>query len=414
MVGVHLTHPDLVDNVGFNPGEIPNDGKDNDTNGYVDDVNGWDFVHNDNTIYDPSENFHGTHVAGTIGAKGGNALGVAGVNWNVSLLSAKFLGPSGGTTANAIKAVDYFTNLKVAQNLNIVATNNSWGGGAYSQALQDAITRAAKADILFVAAAGNATNNNDASPVYPASYSSLAGSSTETPAAYENVISVAALTSTGGLASFSNYGVTSVDLAAPGAAIYSTVPTDTYTSLNGTSMAAPHVTGTAALYAASYPGATATQIRDAILLGATPTPSLVQKVSTNGRLNAWSTLQIVPPALYPGLSISDVSLLEGNATAAWAFTVTLSSKAPTGGITVHWATADGSATLANNDYKQTNGILSFAAGEVSQTITVQVVGDIASEPNEYFSSIFPTRWVPPSWMAREWLPSRMTMASPRP
>jgi hypothetical protein len=183
--GYQYTHPDLVDNVGFNPGEIPSDGKDNDGNGYVDDVYGWDFVHNDNTIYDPSENSHGTHVAGIMGAKGGNALGVTGVNWSVSLLSGKFLGPSGGTTANAIKAVDYFTNLKLAQHLNIVATNNSWGGGAYSQALQDAITRAAKADILFVAAAGNATNNNDVNPVYPASYSSLTGSSTETPAAYE-------------------------------------------------------------------------------------------------------------------------------------------------------------------------------------------------------------------------------------
>ena len=383
--GYQYTHPDLVDNVGFNPGEIPNDGQDNDSNGYIDDVYGWDFVHNDNTIYDASENFHGTHVAGIMGAKGGNALGVAGVNWNVSLLSAKFLGPSGGTTANAIKAVDYFTNLKVAQNLNIVATNNSWGGGAYSQALQDAITRAAKANILFVAAAGNATNNNDASPVYPSSYSSLTGSNTEAPAVYENVISVAALTSTGDLASFSNYGLTSVDLAAPGLDIYSTVPTNTYTNLSGTSMAAPFVTGSAALYASRYPGVTAEQIRDALLLGATSTPSLFNKTSTGDRLNTWSTLQIVPTVLYPKLSISDVSLAEGNSgTSTWAFTVALSFSAPVGGITVHWSSADGSATVAGNDYIAGAGIVDFAQGESSKTINVVVLGDTLYEPNEYF------------------------------
>lgn len=383
--GYQYTHPDLVDNVGVNPGEIPSDGFDNDGNGYVDDIYGWDFVHNDNTIYDPSENYHGTHVAGIIGGKGGNGQGVAGVDWNISILSAKFLGPSGGTTANAIKAVDYFTNLKEAQHLNIVATNNSWGGGAYSQALQDAIIRAAKANILFVVAAGNSINNNDINPVYPSSYSSLMGTPTETPANYNNVISVAALTDTGGLASFSNYGPNSVNLAAPGAGIYSTVPVNSYGSLSGTSMAAPFVTGTAALYASRYPAATAGQIRDAILLGATPTPSLTGITSTEGRLNVWSTLQIVPPVQYAKIAISDVSMVEQNiGISPIAFTVSLAFQAPVGGVTVHWATADGTATVSNNDYIPGSGILDFAAGESSKIITVQVVGDTILEPNEYF------------------------------
>lgn len=383
--GYQYTHPDLVENVGFNPGEIPSDGIDNDANGYVDDVYGWDFVHNDNTIYDASENEHGTHVAGTIGAKGGNGIGVAGVNWNVSLLSAKFLGPSGGTTANAIKAVDYFTNLKVQGLLNIVATNNSWGGGAYSQALQEAIIRAAKADILFIAAAGNFTNNNDLTPTYPSSYNSLIGTPSVPPATYDNVISVAALTSSGSLASFSNYGLTSVDLAAPGAGIYSTVPVNSYASYNGTSMAAPHVTGTAALYAARYPAATADQIRNALLLGATQTDSLTGLVSTGGRLNTWSALQIAPVVNQPRLSVSDVSAVEGNSgTVRWAFTISLSFPAPEGGVQVRWATADGTATVAGNDYLPASSDLYFLAGETSRTIGVQVQGDTVFEPNETF------------------------------
>ena len=384
--GYQYNHTDLYGNAGVNPGEIPSDGIDNDGNGYVDDVYGWDFFHNDNTVYDASENDHGTHVAGTIGATGGNGLGVVGVNWNVSLLSAKFLGPSGGTTANAIKAVDYFTNLKLAQRLNIVATNNSWGGGAYSQALQEAIIRAAKADILFVTAAGNFTNNNDVTPTYPANYSSLVGTPSESPATYDNVISVAAITSTGDLASFSNYGLGSVDLAAPGSSIYSSIPVNSYAILSGTSMAAPHVTGTAALYAAAYPYATAEQIRDAILLGTTATPSLAGKMTTGGRLNTWAALQVPPEAIRPRIAIGDYSMVEGNiGTTLWSFTVSLSFPAPAGGVLVQWATADGTATVANNDYVPAAGDLFFTEGESSRIITISVNGDTFYEPNETFT-----------------------------
>jgi subtilisin family serine protease len=271
--GVMFTHPDLAANAGTNPGEIAGDGIDNDNNGYIDDVNGWDFVNNDKTVYDGgSLDRHGTHVAGTIGGVGGNGIGVAGVCWKVKLLSGKFLGSTGGTIANAIKAVDYFTNLK-KKGLNIVATNNSWGGGGYSTALYDAIQRANAADILFIAAAGNtAGQNNDVTPSYPSSYNNA------------NIIAVASITSSGGLSSFSQFGPTSVDIGAPGSDIWSTVPGG-YGSFSGTSMATPHVTGAAALRKALNPTATAAQIKAAILNGARPTTSLTGKVVTGGRLN---------------------------------------------------------------------------------------------------------------------------------
>ncbi|WP_300596585.1 S8 family peptidase [Niabella sp.] len=282
--GYMYMHEDLQANAGVNPGEIPGNGIDDDHNGYIDDVYGWDFVGNNNSVFDGTSDDHGTHVAGTIGAVGGNGKGVAGVCWNVKLLSGKFLGTNGGTTANAIKAIDYFTNLKLSQGLNIVATNNSWGGGGFSQALQDAIERANNAGILFIAAAGNASSNNDANPSYPASYPNT------------NIIAVAAITSTGALASFSNYGSTTVDLGAPGASIYSTVPVSLkkgkigsgYASYSGTSMATPHVTGAVALYASTHPGSTAAAIKNAILSTTTLTPSLAGKCVTGGRLNASS------------------------------------------------------------------------------------------------------------------------------
>jgi hypothetical protein len=157
--GYQNTHPDLIGNAATNPGEIAANGIDDDGNGYVDDLYGWDFDGNNASIYDGTGDDHGTHVAGTIGGQGGNGIGVAGVNWNVSLLSGKFLGANGGTTANAIKAVDYFTDLKTRHGLNLVATNNSWGGGGFSQGLYDAIARANAASILFVAAAGNSSTS---------------------------------------------------------------------------------------------------------------------------------------------------------------------------------------------------------------------------------------------------------------
>jgi subtilisin family serine protease len=281
--GYMYTHPDLAANAGGNPGEIAGNGIDDDGNGLVDDVYGWDFDGNNNTVFDGADDDHGTHVAGTIGAAGNNGIGVAGMCWKVKLLDAKFLGKRGGTTANAIKAVDYFTALKTrtVNPVPIAVTNNSWGGGGFSQALADAIERANAADILFVAAAGNDGADNDASPHYPSSYSNA------------NIIAVAAITSTGALSSFSNYGATTVDIGAPGSGIWSTVPVRSgknvvpgYAAYSGTSMAAPHVTGAVALYKAYYSNATAAQIKQVILFGtATPTNSLTGKTVTGGRLN---------------------------------------------------------------------------------------------------------------------------------
>lgn len=278
--GVQWSHEDLAPNIWINPYDPP-DGIDNDGNGYVDDIRGWDFDSNDNTTYDGTQDDHGTHVAGTIGAVGGNGKGVAGVVWSVKIITAKFLGRRGGTTANAVKAVDYITDLKTRHGLNIVATNNSWGGGGYSQALYDAIERANQAGILFIAAAGNGGpdgigDDNDKTPSYPASYTN------------SNIIAVAAITSTGAKASYSNYGATSVDIGAPGSGIYSTLPNKTnngYGSYSGTSMATPHVTGAVALYAAGHPGAAATTIKNAILSSAVPTASLAGKCVTGGRLD---------------------------------------------------------------------------------------------------------------------------------
>jgi hypothetical protein len=167
--GYMYTHEDLAANAGRNPGEVAGNGADDDGNGYVDDVYGWDFDGSDNTVFDGVGDDHGTHVAGTIGGVGGNGKGVAGVCWSVKLLSAKFLGRNGGTTANAIKAVDYFTDLKTRHGIRLVATSNSWGGGGFSQALQDAIERANGAGILFVAAAGNSTYNCETTGCFPAS-----------------------------------------------------------------------------------------------------------------------------------------------------------------------------------------------------------------------------------------------------
>jgi subtilisin family serine protease len=279
--GYMYTHEDLAANAGVNPGEIPGNGIDDDGNGYVDDVYGWDFDGSDNSVFDGTTDDHGTHVAGTIGGVGGNGKGVAGVVWNVKLLNAKFLGRRGGTTANAIKSVDYFTDLKTRHKLNLVATNNSWGGGGFSQGLMDAIERANAADILFIAAAGNDGNDTETSTSYPSGYPNA------------NIIAVASITNTGALSSFSNYAATKVDIGAPGSSIYSTVPKSSrgqivsgYSTYSGTSMAAPHVCGAVALYAATKGVTSAAVIKNAIMSSAIPTASLNGKCLSNGRLDA--------------------------------------------------------------------------------------------------------------------------------
>jgi subtilisin family serine protease len=289
--GIQHTHPDLTANVWRNPFDAAGDGVDNDGNGYVDDTNGWDFHNNDRTIFDGSDN-HGTHVSGTIGGVGGNGIGVAGVNWRVTLISGKFLGPNGGNIANAVKAVDYFTDLKARHGLNIVATSNSWGGGGYSQAMLDAIERGGDAGILFVAAAGNSNVNNDTSPSYPSGYQCTRGGTR----GWDCVIAVAAIDSAGNKASFTSYGATTVDLAAPGVGILSTVATDSYASYNGTSMATPHVSGAVALCASINTGLSALALRNAVMLSTAATASMASITVSGGRLDIGSMVGRCTPS----------------------------------------------------------------------------------------------------------------------
>ena len=275
--GAQFFHKDLRGQFWLNPFD-PRDGIDNDGNGYADDIRGWDFFSNDKSVYDGTSDDHGTHVSGTIGATGGKGEGVVGVCWDITIISVKFLGPQGGSTADAILSVDYITDLKTRHGLNLVATSNSWGGGGFSQGLKDAIERAGAADILFVAAAGNNGRNTDSVPHYPASYDSA------------NIISVAAIASNGSLAGFSNFGSTTVDLGAPGVGVWSTVPgprrfQSNYASYNGTSMATPHVSGAVAMYKSLNPGATGAQIKAAILAATIPTASLAGKTVSGGRLD---------------------------------------------------------------------------------------------------------------------------------
>lgn len=284
--GVDYNHEDLEANMWTNSGETA-DGKDTDENGFVDDIRGWDFANGDNDPFDDVG--HGTHCAGTIGAVGDNGKGIVGVNWKVTIMPIKFLGLRGGTTANAILSVKY----AVDNGADIMS--NSWGGGVYSVALEEAISAADDAGILFIASAGNNGKNTDRRKTYPAGYN------------IPNVISVAATDRNDELASWSNYGIETVDLGAPGVAIYSTVPTGScelcdssgYKYLGGTSMACPHVAGAAGLIKAHYSNLTSDELKAKLLGGVDLISSLEEKTVTGGRLNAYNSLNNVGENLPP-------------------------------------------------------------------------------------------------------------------
>lgn len=300
--GVDYTHEDLLPNLWRNPREIPNNGIDDDNNGYVDDEIGWDFVANDNKPYDLAVDNqldllrggnpgHGTHCAGNVAARGDNALGISGVAPNVKIMSLRFISEKGsGTTADAIRAIRYAVD-NGAQILS-----NSWGGegqdddSAENLALKEAIQYAQDKGTLFVAAAGNGrngkgfSNDTDKTPVFPASYT------------FENIITVAALDSKDRLGSFSNWGAKSVHIGAPGVKVFSTVVANEYTDIvidkfgikatwDGTSMATPHVAGAAALYWSANPNATYMDVKDAILKSAKKIPALSGRAVTEGKLD---------------------------------------------------------------------------------------------------------------------------------
>jgi subtilisin family serine protease len=270
--GIFFGHPDLRGNLWVNPKEIPNNGLDDDYNGFIDDVHGANAITRIGSGSD--DNRHGSHVAGIIGASGDNAQGIVGLNWRVRLMAVKFLSFSGsGSTADAIKAIQYVVTAK-KKGHSVVAINASWGGPSFSKPLLDVIRSAGAEGILFVAAAGNSARNNDTNPSYPASF------------AADNVISVASIDSAGTLSSFSNYGKTSVHIAAPGESIYSTLLNGAYGSLSGTSMAAPHVAGLAALAYSACPRLTIAQLKEVILANGVKTTPLAAKLSTGSIANA--------------------------------------------------------------------------------------------------------------------------------
>lgn len=270
--GVDINHPDLKSNIWTNKAELNGKpGIDDDGNGIIDDIYGYNSIDDNGNVNDGAG--HGTHCAGTIGAIGNNNVGVVGVNWNVSIMPVKFLDDNGsGTSASAIKAINYATKMGAR------IISNSWGGGGYSVLLENAIKQSQLAGALFVAAAGNATNDNDSQPFYPATYN------------VANIVSVAAINKKGALASFSNYGKTTVDLGAPGVDILSTYPNNSYKSLSGTSMATPHVSGVAALLLAKKPNLTISQLKERLINTGTPLKSLKNKTSSGRLLNAQQAL----------------------------------------------------------------------------------------------------------------------------
>jgi subtilisin family serine protease len=295
--GIRYTHNDLAANMWVNPGEIRN-GVDDDGNGYVDDVHGINAVTGSGNPLD--DNNHGTHVAGTIGAVGNNSSPHVGVNWTVRLMAVKI-----GTSEGFILISAAIEGSEYAVEHGARIQNHSWGGYSFSQALVDSISAARDRGVLWVVAAGNESNDNDDTPAYPASYG------------LDNIISVAALDRADRLATFSNYGVTAVDIGAPGVEIFSTIAEsdNSYANFAGTSMASPHVAGVAALVLARYPTASLEEVRARILLTAVRIPALVGRSVTGGRVNAFAALNATPDG------VLEVSVTPASGTVLLAGTV---------------------------------------------------------------------------------------------
>ncbi|CAN5541814.1 hypothetical protein BH11PLA2_BH11PLA2_28090 [soil metagenome] len=285
--GVDITHSDLAGNIWTNTREIPGNGRDDDGNGYIDDNHGYDFANNDNNPAD--DDGHGTHVAGIIGARGNNALGISGVNWSAQIMPLKFLkGDGTGYTSDAVRALNY----AVANGARIV--NMSWGGGAYNSALAAAIGQARTSGVIVVAAAGNNGNNSNVTPFYPASYSSNT----------DNMVIVGASTSSDLPASYSNYGPTAVTLFAPGSNILSLKPGNQYVSLSGTSMATPFVSGALSLLWDAHPTWNASQILAKLRTSVDSLAAFNGLSQTNGRINVAKLLDATTSPTVPPVVVS--------------------------------------------------------------------------------------------------------------
>ena len=290
--GADVTHPDLDANIWTNPGEIAN-GLDDDANGLVDDRKGWDFAGDDPNVRDTTG--HGTHVAGTIGAEGDNAAGVTGVNWRVKVMPLR----TGNSTLSGL-AIEQAFRYACAEGARVV--NGSFGSPSPDPFVRDAIEDCP--GTLFVFAAGNESGNNDAQPRYPCNYP------------VENIVCVAASEDDDTLASFSNYGTSNVDLAAPGAGILSTIPGGGFAYFDGTSMASPHVAGAAALVLSHRPALTPLELKNTLLLSVDKTPAYSGAVKTGGRLNVARALgqEVKPPTGLTASSPSHAAGWSGNST----------------------------------------------------------------------------------------------------
>lgn len=277
--GVNYNHEDLKANMWTNPDEIPGNGKDDDGNGYVDDIHGIDSTTNTGNPMD--QHMHGSHTSGTMSGVGNNNIGVAGVCWNVKILAIRFIRRDcrEGLSTNAMKAFDYLIGLK-KKGHNIVVTNNSYGGGGFQKSTQDSIQALEDNGIMFVAAAGNNKSNNDSKAFYPANYK------------VPSLISVMSTERGDKVSSFTNYGKTTVHLAAPGTKVLSCNKSNNgYSSISGTSMSSPHVAGAVALIKSAYPDASPALVKEAILVNVDQTSTLADRCITGGRLNIYTVLR---------------------------------------------------------------------------------------------------------------------------
>ena len=384
--GIDIGHPDLAANIWINAAEVPNNGVDDDNNGLIDDVNGWNFS-DDNKDVTPANlsQYHGSFVAGIVGAVGNNGTGVTGVAWQVKLMPLKFIGGATSNIAGAVRAINYAVAHK-RRGVNLRVINASWGPGrvdcttSFSQSLKDAITAAGNRGILFVSSAGNGICGNNSAgddldqlPEYPAAWSG------EIP----TMMSVAAVDRQDNLASFSNFGPNSVAVAAPGVEILSTVPRGyvglpaeaSYvggSSFSGTSFAAPHVTGIAALIAAYDPALTPAQIKTRIIETAEPIPALTGKVRAAGRANAYNALRNIPGSL-PPLGFTEVVFtkkiiyLKGAGLLGGAMGVEINGQPASGKVRY-----DDAFKLANGSYTELNVKMGKAAIQESFPLNTAV------------------------------------------
>jgi len=388
--GVDYTHPDLSANMWHNSGETPGNGIDDDGNGYVDDYYGFRPIDDTGDPY-PYRHFsggdtdpaHGTHTAGIMGATGANGVGIAGTAWTTRIMAIEGFRRDGYIyDSEVIQAIDYVIWEK-NHGVNVVAVNASWGGAGYNASLRSAILSLGSAGIVFCAGAGNGGgdgigDDNDVTPHYPASYDC------------GNIIAVAASTQTDGLTVFSNHGATSVDLAAPGTNILSTVIGTQYESWNGTSMATPFVTGSVALLASKYPSESAAQRLIRILQGTDAVAGLSGMCTTGGRLNVANALAAPPPGddviapaaptLDQPVSPTNQSTLSLSGTAEAHSTVTLYDGAGVLGTTT--AGSDGAFGFA----------ASLPDGDRSLTATATDAAGNTSEASAPRSVIVDTVW----------------------